>query len=568
MSGTPTIGGLISSLMPAAPGGVGVGGTPEATGLFGVLMADVGFGDNAELSQTLTPGNALLSTLPQLPQLMNSLRSLADDMLATLNLGDAPIAVQGEATLVQVMTQTVTVMYQQLTVQGGFEFKAKGPTGDLAAALTTLGLPADEAQALAAKIDTMLQMLDVQLNASKEKLETGTAEGLIAVLLAAMASPQQLQQMNVMSAETTTITQVQALVSVQVNVSVTSTQQAAQQVQVTAQNQAAATDVLSTLTGVQRPMPIMVNLKPKAVPQVDVAVQTSPLPAEQADEALSIPVAQPVLQMVLPEGQAAIATQAASVAAPTVQPIPTPKPIVGEAMYKLLDTPAGTTVLQVLAPKVPVATEQTAPTPNKPLPGPVAENLTQTSEPPTDAAMGTLTVTTPELKTTVQQDTRTEGFAQRFAEAQRYQAAQQVSIAIQPMLKGDGGSVRMTLNPPELGRIEVHLKIEAGQISGAIAASEPAVVEHLARELPALRQSFAEAGLKLGDQGLSLMLNNNAAHDQQRQPNPFANPDQQPQPRGFGGADANGADTVTAALGQTVGPNRWVNPDRLIDVAI
>jgi flagellar hook-length control protein FliK len=143
-----------------------------------------------------------------------------------------------------------------------------------------------------------------------------------------------------------------------------------------------------------------------------------------------------------------------------------------------------------------------------------------------------------------------------------------VQLAIQPLLNnGQGGAVRMTLNPPELGKLEVHLKIENGQVYGTIAAQESGVVEHLARELPALRQSLVDAGLKLGDQGLSLMLSNQQQPDQQTPQNPFAAlPDDRgrrqstPDEQGFG--------TISAEpLATGVMPGRWVAPTQLVDVA-
>jgi flagellar hook-length control protein FliK len=118
--------------------------------------------------------------------------------------------------------------------------------------------------------------------------------------------------------------------------------------------------------------------------------------------------------------------------------------------------------------------------------------------------------------------------------------------------------VRMTLNPPELGRIDIQLSIQDGIVSGAISASDSAVIEQLARDINQLRQSFVDAGLKLGDQGISLMLNNN--------------PQQQSGQHGQGqnsqGPAWQGDDAARDLMDLATPAAAWVAPDRLVDVRI
>jgi len=268
----------------------------------------------------------------------------------------------------------------------------------------------------------------------------------------------------------------------------------------------------------------------------------------------------------------ASATQSAAFT-PVVQSIATPAKIEGTTLYKLTETPTGTAVLQALAP-APIAALAANPTLTpEPTPTPQAATA-QALEPLPDAALdasATDVATTNGFTNAATLGLATPPrFAERLAQAQQHQALQQVAIAIQPLLNnGQGGAVRMTLNPPELGRIEIHLKIEAGQVSGAIAATEPAVVEHLARELPALRQALADAGLRLGDQGLSLMLGQNPDGRDPNQPNPFAGNGQNGQGQRRGDANHSGPDEAHGTLGATPsGVSRWVAPERVLDTEV
>jgi flagellar hook-length control protein FliK len=307
-----------------------------------------------------------------------------------------------------------------------------------------------------------------------------------------------------------------------------------------------ARDVLLNTAAPAAQKQSVVALQTPAAPQVVLDVAAAP----EGGAGVSTPTVQVVLN---PEATGSeTPTAPLNIPQPTVQRLEAPRDVTGKVMYVMKEAPTGAATVQALAPvqeaEAPVPARTTTDALEMPAlelgSAPELATNTQAQNAPAQPAVNTL-----------------QRFAEQLKQAQHNHVAQQVVVAVQPLLKGEGGSVRMTINPPELGRIEIHLKIEAGQVSGAIAATEPATVEHLARELPTLKQAFADAGLKLGEQGLSLMLNQNNS-EQQRQPNPF---EQHPQQHGrpapaFEDAEGIDVQTITAA-----NATRWVSPDRVLD---
>lgn len=156
-------------------------------------------------------------------------------------------------------------------------------------------------------------------------------------------------------------------------------------------------------------------------------------------------------------------------------------------------------------------------------------------------------------------------FGDRLQMASQARVAEQVAIQIKPVADMGGGTVRMTLNPPELGQVQIELTMHNGKVHGAISAGDQAVVEHLARELHSLRQGLADAGLKLGEQGISLMLSN-----QGHQQNPQQGHHAQPQgSHGHGASPHDDGAEVAAAHGAVAEvAAHWVSPDRVVDVRI
>jgi flagellar hook-length control protein FliK len=374
-----------------------------------------------------------------------------------------------------------------------------------------------------------------------------------------MVSPAQAQilQLPESSTATTTLSQVQVqVVQTQVVINVASWQA----VQARAQSFSSA----SSLTEVAASTVVTPRLPaPPSKLQTVATVETAPT---DENEAVSTPPMLPSVVVALP----VVAEVAAgvnqikrnAVPTPTTEAITAPTALTGTLIYRLTEVQPGSPVLQAVNQGIATAvvSEGAAEADASVL----LESTLPVGAGLTESALPALVTEKAAMPHAAQAAT----LAERLHQAQQAQAVQQVQLAIQPLLNnGQGGSVRMTLNPPELGKIEVHLKLENGQVQGVIAAQEPGVVEHLARELPTLRQSLVDAGLKIGDQGLSLMLGNQQQPDQQPGQNPFAAlPEERGRRQGgdqnatFGTASAE--ELATGAL-----PGRWVAPTQLVDVA-
>lgn len=66
-----------------------------------------------------------------------------------------------------------------------------------------------------------------------------------------------------------------------------------------------------------------------------------------------------------------------------------------------------------------------------------------------------------------------------------------------------GQAAQLRLNPPELGPLEVRLRMDGDQVHLSFAAGHVQVREALEQALPRLRELFAEAGLSLGNVDVS-----------------------------------------------------------------
>jgi flagellar hook-length control protein FliK len=130
---------------------------------------------------------------------------------------------------------------------------------------------------------------------------------------------------------------------------------------------------------------------------------------------------------------------------------------------------------------------------------------------------------------------------------------QQVRAHVRTVANHGGGRIDVAITPPELGRVEVNLRIREGKVTGVITVQRPEVMEHLARELKVLEQGLADAGLSLSKEGLTFQMQGQGAQQRQTGDNP--------QTAQRGGGDTGQDDP---AQRQTV----WQNPDRLVDVNV
>lgn len=71
------------------------------------------------------------------------------------------------------------------------------------------------------------------------------------------------------------------------------------------------------------------------------------------------------------------------------------------------------------------------------------------------------------------------------------------------MVRGGEQSATLTLNPPDLGPLQVVLNVSNDQASVAFMAAQPEVREALEQALPKLRETMGDAGIKLGDASVS-----------------------------------------------------------------
>lgn len=71
------------------------------------------------------------------------------------------------------------------------------------------------------------------------------------------------------------------------------------------------------------------------------------------------------------------------------------------------------------------------------------------------------------------------------------------------MVNGGEQSATLTLNPPDLGPLQVVLSVSNDQASVAFTAAQPEVREALEQALPKLRETMGDAGITLGDASVS-----------------------------------------------------------------
>ncbi len=74
-------------------------------------------------------------------------------------------------------------------------------------------------------------------------------------------------------------------------------------------------------------------------------------------------------------------------------------------------------------------------------------------------------------------------------------AAQQIAAALQDRALEPGQPIELALDPPELGRVRIHMNEVAGVLTLTIQAERPETAELMRRHLDLLAQEFADAGI-------------------------------------------------------------------------
>ncbi len=543
---------VIASGMTITSVGAQAGAMPMdgLAGLFSALMGSVTSGDatvpaTGEMAAPQGEGmiSVLLGTQNGLKAggaaAMPSVMTVIADAMPTeqVQLGDAPaLTVTGDAEALSAFVQHLKDIYQKVVVEGGLTIGDLGDTGELAAALVKQGLSEEQALGVAERIATMLEILEKQ-----QQVDEKTAGSLVAMMLAVMG-----QQVPVEGdADAGDKTFGLQIVSVE--------EHAKPAANATAWHMRVSGDVTRDLLGLDgAPKEARVDSDPAVLRKVEVLVTT--------DGDASVGVALPDVKAgkagaYVPVGAqhpAAVATGAATateaVASQMMAHEPTATRVAADAR---MEAPKGETYYKLQADKNGVETlEAVKPVANareaEPLAGQNSQpqgSIIQTAVPAHMTAAGA-------------------GYAERVEKIQamveKAGVGKQVMVQMQPLLEQGGGTVRINLKPHELGQITVEMTVRDGQVHGSIAASDTAVVEQLARELHSLRHGLADAGLKLGEQGINLMLSNGNSQDNQGQ---GGREGQHSSRGGQGQATTANGDLAT-------GLAAWVAPDRVLDVNV
>ncbi|MFZ2587042.1 MAG: flagellar hook-length control protein FliK [Alphaproteobacteria bacterium] len=529
------IGGLLGGLM---GGDAATQGAPAGLeGLFANLMGAI---SDATTTPTDTDLAALLASLKDSPG-----AELPPELFELTG-----------ADSLQVNIQAVFIHVQQTIVQlqqSGFDMAAIGNGSDLAAAFTQLGMDPAVAVVKATQIETMLQLV-------KDMLNQDTADSTLGNLMAMMAaSSTSLTPMLTQQTITVDVTQVD------IHIATAAVQRAG-----LGAFKAMGQHDCSTLARQ------LAHGLPETTETVDAPLPLLPsaeaIPASLATDTTIIDPAKVLasLKAQLTEGDddttpEPVATEAAptlpALATPVVEakPIhphtlplnPTVSPVEASAV---LDAPKGIEVARLTESATGEATLERTLTPSQVREAAPTLDKPESSEP---------TSATPTWDETAKAagSTSSAPFAEKLAHATRADVTRQTVVQVKELAGQGGGIVRMILNPPELGEIRIEMVIRADKVEGTITATDNAVVELLARDVHSLKQGLADAGLKLGESGLSLMLGSNSStfnqHSQSQQgQNPQGN--QQHAANWLGDADG---DATTDTTG-------WVSPDRIVDVRI
>jgi len=95
------------------------------------------------------------------------------------------------------------------------------------------------------------------------------------------------------------------------------------------------------------------------------------------------------------------------------------------------------------------------------------------------------------------------------AEAARDSVIKQIAFELSP----DGGKMLVHLDPPELGRLNIHMVVEKGAVLQlSIAAERPEVLAMLDKHIPELRQALTQQGLDLSGTDVQTSLFEHREH--------------------------------------------------------
>lgn len=556
---------MAQTLLPIAPAGTGAStgagaatsseAGPAAGGLFGKLLtlgsaASQKIGLSSMAVALAKEGTAADGTASVQQDLQTLIGQLLGQQGADANLS-GQLQVQGGVQQLTVMVQQVQVVVTQLQ-QAGVDFSKLGTdAGQLASALHTLGMPSDQAALVASRITAALNLIRQQA-----QLSAGDTNAL-ALVLAASAQPAQASdtawEVKITSASATFTQTSWNLKEGWAQAKTDAASQSTDLAQMLAglgmvqapiqlpqaQAKAEATDILSAPA--QPPVPTLTAGSQGFVAQGAVADGT-PVIVRHPD------AADTAVAAVTTQGAAGISPLTGAVAQQVVNP-QAAKEVTQVNAADVLSKPVGEVMYEWKPSETGVETLTATPAVHKAL----QDAMASTPQP-----QGQWTVTAP-AQEAAPQASGLAHFSAQLAHAMRAGTTQQAVVQIQALTQQGGGTVRVQLHPKDLGEINIQLTVQNGSVHGAISATDTAVVEVLARDMHQLKESFAAAGLKVADQGISLMLNNN----------PQQNPGQQQQ--GNPGTSSGPASVAGITGTEEAAPpaaTAWVSPDRILDVSI
>jgi flagellar hook-length control protein FliK len=88
-----------------------------------------------------------------------------------------------------------------------------------------------------------------------------------------------------------------------------------------------------------------------------------------------------------------------------------------------------------------------------------------------------------------------------------HRATQQVALQITKALDQDRTEIRIRLDPPELGEVDIQLEFRDLRLSASVSAERPDTLDLLQRDSRALARALRDAGLELADSDLSFAYN-------------------------------------------------------------
>jgi flagellar hook-length control protein FliK len=86
-------------------------------------------------------------------------------------------------------------------------------------------------------------------------------------------------------------------------------------------------------------------------------------------------------------------------------------------------------------------------------------------------------------------------------------ASQQLAVHIQRGVADGRETLRVQLNPRELGLIDIQLEFDGGRLRARISAEKPETLDQLSKDSKQLERALQEAGLDVDSQSLEFSLN-------------------------------------------------------------